>query len=34
VVSGKSSVAKAVRSLMTRGQKPELPPAALDNQYR
>ena len=34
VVSGKSSVAEAVRSLMTRGQKPELPPAALDNQYR
>ena len=34
VVSGRASVAEAVRSLMTRGQKPELPPAALDNQYR
>ena len=34
VVSGRLSVAEAVHSLMTRGQKPELPPAALDNQYK
>ncbi len=34
VVKGEMRVAEAVRSLMTRGQKPELPPAALENNYQ
>ena len=34
VVNGEITAAEAVRNLMTRGQKPELPPAALDNDYR
>lgn len=34
VVKGEITAAEAVKSLMSRGQKMELPPAALDNDYR
>ena len=33
VVSGQAAVSDAVRMLMSRDQKPELPPSALDNHY-
>ena len=33
VVNGASTPAEAVRQLMTRDRKPELPPSALDNRY-
>ena len=33
VVSGQAAVSDAIRMLMSRDQKPELPPSALDNHY-
>ena len=33
VVNGTAAVSDAVRMLMSRDQKPELPPSALDNHY-